>query len=178
MKFLAICFSGRIGSGKSTLTARMSEMLGWPRASFGDYVRSVAISRNSNVDSRLVLANLGGQLIDELGWNEFCARVLSSAGWVSPGNILIDGIRHVEAICTLRRLCLPASLFHIHIDLSDEMAKTRQIGKGVLELSGGERHSTEIQVRTSLAEIADLKLPATIMLEEQVRQVSDFLKAL
>ena len=41
---LVIGFAGRIGSGKSTLSSEVAERLGWRRASFGDYLRTVAKS--------------------------------------------------------------------------------------------------------------------------------------
>ena len=39
---LVLAFAGRIASGKSTFSMGLAQVLGWPRVSFGDYVRQVA----------------------------------------------------------------------------------------------------------------------------------------
>ena len=45
MKPVVLAFAGGIASGKSTLSSGVSRALGWPRVSFGDYVRRVARER-------------------------------------------------------------------------------------------------------------------------------------
>jgi cytidylate kinase len=37
---LLLCFSGQIGSGKSSASIAVAEALGWKRTGFGDYLRS------------------------------------------------------------------------------------------------------------------------------------------
>lgn len=45
MKPMVLGLAGRKGSGKSTLGKAIAEELGWPYASFGTCVRSVAAQR-------------------------------------------------------------------------------------------------------------------------------------
>ena len=44
MKAVGLGFSGPIGSGKSTVSSAVADILGLPRASFGDYI-SIVLQR-------------------------------------------------------------------------------------------------------------------------------------
>jgi adenylate kinase family enzyme len=174
MKPIVIGFSGRQATGKTTLSAEVASRLAWPRVSFGDYVRAVARSRGMP-DSAVDLQEVGARLIEELGWEGFCRTVIAQADWALGQPLVVDGIRHAEALTTLRQLVHPTGLLHVHIMVSDlerrarlvlrEQARTHPVAER------SEAHSTEIQVVTVLPGIADLVVDGVQPTEENVRQV-------
>ena len=107
---VALAIAGGIASGKTSLAKALSERLAWPRASFGDCVREVAAEQGLGT-LRETLQAVGEALI-AAGWDSFCRRTLCEGGWRPGGPVIVDGIRHVEAIDHLRAV-LHLSLIHI-----------------------------------------------------------------
>jgi cytidylate kinase len=124
MRPIVVGFSGRRASGKTVLSTEVARRLGWPRVSFGDYVRAVARFRSASA-APVDLQELGASLIQEMGWEEFCRRVLAQADWAPGRPLVVDGIRHTGALATLRRLVCPTDLLHVHIDVSDQERQAR-----------------------------------------------------
>jgi dephospho-CoA kinase len=98
---LVVCFSRRIGSGKSSVTQTLANALRWPRASFGDYVRARVADRGGDPSSRKELQNLG-QMLVETDPSGFAAAVLQARGYKRGADLLVDGIRHVAIKRRLR----------------------------------------------------------------------------
>jgi hypothetical protein len=92
---LLLCFSGQIGSGKSSVSAAVAEALGWRRTSFGDYLRSEITLLGGNPDSRKALQDLGQKRVDE-DPKSFCRDVLTAGGFKPGDNFVVDGVRHVS----------------------------------------------------------------------------------
>jgi transcriptional regulator with XRE-family HTH domain/dephospho-CoA kinase len=173
---LVVGFAGRIGSGKSTLSVEVARVLGWPRASFGDYLRTLA--RSSGLDeSREVLQELGESLIEQ-GAEEFCRAVLTHYGWSAGEPLIIDGIRHVEVIRALRKLVAPLEVRVIFLDV-DEKKRLERLQKFDETISNKlatvESHPTEHQVRETLPEQADLRLPGDRPIPELVATVVNWI---
>jgi cytidylate kinase len=169
---LVVGFAGRIGSGKSTISIEVARALGWPRASFGDYVRTVARSAGLG-ESREGLQEIGASLI-ERGVDDFCRAVLAQSGWNAGEPLVIDGIRHAEVIESLRKLVAPLEMRVVYLDVKDEkrlnnLRKREDAVAEELELVEG--HTTEEQVKNVLPELADLRLPGDRPLEELVATV-------
>jgi transcriptional regulator with XRE-family HTH domain/dephospho-CoA kinase len=156
---LVIGFAGRIGSGKSTLSSEVAKRLGWRRASFGDYLRTVA--KSSGLDeSREVLQQLGASLIEK-GVDDFCRAVLTHYGWSAGEPLVIDGIRHAEVVESLRKLVAPLDLRVVFLDVGDEQRLKRlnaQDERTAENLGLVEGHATEQQVKGLLPDLADLRL--------------------
>lgn len=168
-----LAFAGAIGSGKSTFSAAVAAELGWPRASFGDYVRAEALRRGLDGSSRDVLQTLGETLISE-GWDAFCAGVLSSAGWCTGSSVVVDGIRHVEAISTLAKLTAPSKLCLVYLEAPAAARAQRLRTRGVVneaERHRIEAHSTEVEVKSRLAELADLRVDTSVSTENVVQKI-------
>jgi dephospho-CoA kinase len=70
---LLLCFSGQIGSGKSSVTTAISAALGWRRAGFGDYLRSEIARLGGDPNDRKALQNLGQKLVEDDS-AAFCSR--------------------------------------------------------------------------------------------------------
>lgn len=173
MKPLAIGFAARPGSGKTTLSEDLAGHLGWPRVSFGDYVRSVAQERGLPA-SRDALQDLGALLIAG-GWGSFVQAVLRQASRAEHQGLVIDGLRHHMAVSTLRTAVEPLRLCVVYLDVPDRTHAERLKDRGIAnpdELVRIESHSTEVEVR-EIREIADV----TVVCEGPIREVRDILLA-
>jgi dephospho-CoA kinase len=164
----AVGFSGGIGSGKSALSDVVARALGWPRASFGDYVRSVA-SQRGLAATRETCQALGQELIDS-DTSGFCEAVLASVGW-SPGSpVVVDGIRHLRVLDILAGMVGPSGLTLVFVDTPrgarEGRLKTRDGHTQPLDVL--ERHATEFEV-ARLRERSDLILDG----ERPVKQLRD-----
>jgi hypothetical protein len=118
---MVLVFAGRLASGKSTLSAGVAGALGWPYVSFGEYVRQVARSRGLDW-SRHVLQELGAALIGQ-DCEGFCRAVLGQTDWDPGQPLVIDGLRHVEAVDVLRQLVAPSTLLLIFITVNEPARK-------------------------------------------------------
>ncbi len=179
MRPVVLGFSGEIASGKSHISSAMAQTLKAPRASFGDYVRLEA-QRRGLTASREILQDVGAQLISE-GWEKFCQSVISSTSWQPSQNLVIDGVRHIEAISTIRSLIQPMVLFHIFVEVDDSIREKRLLTKGIInkeQLAKLESHSTEVQVKTRLRSIADLIVDGSREEKDLVQEICKRIKQL
>ena len=168
---LVIAFSGKIGSGKSRVSAGVAAALGWPRVSFGDYVRSVARSQGLE-ETREVLQELGERLVAK-DVEEFCRGVLAHYDWSSGEPLVVDGLRHREVAKALSKLVAPLDLRIVYFDVDEATRKARLEREGIPaeRVEEVDAHSTEEQVRTVLPEMADLTLEGNRSPEELVNMV-------
>ena len=159
---LVVCFSGRIGSGKTSITQILSTALGWPRAGFGDYLRARIAQEGGDPDSRQALQDLGQSLVDA-DPDGFCLDVLKSAYFQPGGNLLLDGIRHVDIKNRITRLVAPSRTILIHLTLDDaellRRIKSRPQGSG--DLARAQTHRVESELVSSLPQIADRVVDAS-----------------
>lgn len=173
-----VCVSGGIGSGKTETSSKLAAHLGWERASFGDYVRSVAAQRGLPED-RSALQQLGEQLIGA-DLRAFCLAALEHGGWSAGRGLVVDGVRHVEALEMIRRLAAPLEVFFIYLSTPEDVRLGRlksRAGHDAQQLTELEKHSTEIQVK-SLHEVADIVLDGTLTVEMLVAKAAEYLSAL
>lgn len=169
---LVIGFAGKIASGKSTLSAEVAKALGWPRASFGDYLRIVAKS-SGLAESREVLQEIGASLVAK-DVEGFCRAVLTHYQWSAGEPLIIDGIRHAEVADALRRLVAPLELrvVYLEADEATRRARLRQSdGDWPNKLQMVESHSTEEQVKDRVPALADMRLPGNKPVVELVATV-------
>jgi dephospho-CoA kinase len=151
-----IAFSARIASGKSAVSLCVAAELNWVRASFGEYLGSLARQRGLGTE-RQTLQELGAGLIqsDPEG---FCRAVLEDAGWRRGYGAVVDGIRHAEMVDVLRRVADPLPVMLVFIDAPESIRHKRLQSRGVSleENARIELHSTEHQVQDLLPIRADL----------------------
>lgn len=165
--------AGKMGSGKSTVSHEFAESMGWPYASFGNYVRYVARQRGLNENSTEVLQEIGEALV-ETDPKGFCRSVLEYANWRPDQSLIVDGIRHVEITAALQQLTAPSKFVLTYVDVDENTRKDRLIReRGVrpeqLELL--EAHPTEAQVRSKLPQLADYRLNANVPVEALVNEL-------
>lgn len=111
---VVVAVAGRIGAGKSAVAGAVADALDAERTSFGRVVRGVAAERGLPQDRRSLQA-LGEQLIAQEGWAAFTRRVLPSG----TGSVVIDGVRHLDAVPALRGLASPRRFILVFVDAGD-----------------------------------------------------------
>lgn len=150
--------AGGIGSGKTEFARALTSRLGGQFVSFGDFVRAAAAERGLD-PSRAVLQDLGARLIAELGWQRFASAVLSP--WDRESPLVVDGIRHLEAVAAVRTCVAPFVFRLVFLDADLTLRKARLSGRpsDAENLPTIDAHSTEQAVH-SLRSAADLVLNA------------------
>jgi cytidylate kinase/transcriptional regulator with XRE-family HTH domain len=170
---MVLAFSGKMGSGKSTLSEHVAKALDWKRASFGDYVRKVAKDEGLDEDSRDVLQELGARLVKS-DPEEFCRDVLAEFDWRSGEPLIVEGIRHAEIVEALRRVVAPLEVRLVFLEVTDvrRIERLRIRDSEVVErLKQIESHSTEEQASTVLPEMADLRVSGDKSISELVLEI-------
>ena len=169
-----LAFSGGLGVGKSSLTKAVERKIGWARASFGDHVREVAGAAGRDDKDRSELQRLGQALI-LTNPDGFVEDVVKRAGGAE--RIILDGVRHVEALFTLRKKYQGATIKLVYLDAPSDVRRERYIEREHVErrlLARYEQDITEAQISRILPQYADLIIDATWPLELQVDKVAEF----
>lgn len=176
---MVLTFSGKIGSGKSSVSAAVADALNLPWVSFGDYVRKQAVVQLLE-PSRQHLQDLG-QTLFQADAVAFCKAVLSQTPDWQKG-VVVDGIRHVDVLNIIKRLVTPQQLIHIHLVLDEPMREARVTSReGVVEESELIRmnnHPTEVQVLELLPSVADVVVSSTGALDTVVEKVKTSVESL
>jgi hypothetical protein len=154
---------------------RLAEKLKCARASFGDYVRAVAGDRGLE-PHRDNLQAVGLELI-ESGWEPFCRAVLAHSTWQPGQSLVVDGVRHVEAVRQLRSLVAPSTVVLVYLRIDEELRRGRLSSREGQSGAAGETHDThptEDEVKTALPRLADLVLDGARPVDQLVDEIIDF----
>ncbi len=170
-----VAFAGKIGSGKTTITKSLADILAWRRASFGDYVREVARQRGLD-DTREVLQVVGTELL-RADIRGFCRSVLAHSGWRPGQNLLIDGLRHLETVEVIREITQAATFSIVFVKISEEVRLQRLLSREGSDerRTQVERHSSEAQVTSLLAGIADRTFDNDGLLQDTVSEIVEWI---
>lgn len=170
-----VSISGGIASGKSTLARSLADALGWPVASFGAYVRSVAIGRGLD-DTRANLQAVGADLVRG-GTDSFAREVLTAAGWHPSKPAILEGVRHLDVLDSIQRVVSPLDVVHVHVSTPDEDRKARALARGETDprFETDEAHSTERDVRNILPALASIHVDGTIAVDVGAQRVLSLL---
>jgi dephospho-CoA kinase len=169
-----IALSSRIGAGKSTIARAVSGRLGWPRVSFGDYVREAA--RNQGMqESRTTLQEVGESLVkqDAAGFTK--AVLLTVNFW---SGVVVDGVRHMEILHALENLVAPLPVNLIFVETDEQVRIQRLTDRGMTadEIKTADSHSTEVQVRGVLRQNAALRTRGDGDTSKTVDMIVEWLK--
>lgn len=170
---MVLAFSGKIGSGKSSISAAVAQALQLPLVSFGGYVRQQAQLLGLE-PTRQQLQDLGESLL-QADAQSFCAAVLAQAPNQDDG-LVVDGIRHESVLQILKKLVIPQQLLHIHITLEEDVRVERVIKRQGITTDEEEQrriinHPTEVQVADILPNLADITINSAGELDDVVNQV-------
>ena len=141
-----IAVAGRIRSGKSALTHRLSKLMLWRRVSFGGFLKHVAAAQGLS-DTRESLQELGKQYVSD-GVEVFVDRLLTHAQWKPGDPMVIDGIRHLSVLQALRDRVRPLPVVLVFIDLGEQERQYRldSLGLPASETVAWDQHPTELDV--------------------------------
>lgn len=166
-----LAFSGQIKSGKTTVSRAVAEFLGCGRASFGDQVRATVLKKGL-ATTRENLQEVGEYLIAS-HLEDFCHDVLAQVGESEGSHLVVDGIRHLEALECLRKLTAPRRLHLVYVDTDDTIRERRHLENSPIDLplDAYETHSTERQVQSIIRTHADLVVNGSRDLKSAVQQI-------
>lgn len=176
---LIVCFSGRIGSGKSSLSCSVAERLGWRRVSFGDYVRAEVRRQGGDPSSRQALQDLGEKLVST-NIEEFCRNVLNMSCASCSDNLIVDGVRHISVQDTISSVFQNETVKLIHLTLDDSERYSRIISRdgNSLDLERAENHPVEAELRDTLPSIADLIIDSRKSFDENILEILEFVQSI
>lgn len=169
---LLLCFSGAIGSGKSSVSTAVANALGWQQNGFGDYLRREISRRGGDPNSRQALQDLGQQRV-EADPAAFCRDVLAEGGFTPGADFVIDGIRHVSIFDILAQVSKPSQARLLFLQAEDGTRATR-VGtrSDAQDFARASEHRVEEELRDALPHHADGVVNAEQSLD---RVVSDCL---
>jgi cytidylate kinase len=148
-------FGGPSKSGKTNLGRRLAQDLRLPFASFGDFVRKEAKRKGLREPSREQL-QVTGLSLATTDMAAFCRAVLEDGGFVPGRGLVVDGIRHISAVSTLRALIPDQPVKVVFLESSVE----DRVGRSSLSRAQLERldsHAVESETM-AIRNIADLVL--------------------
>lgn len=162
-----LCLAGGIASGKTTVgKALAASSRGAHLCSFGDVVRRQALRQGTPSD-RASLQAVGATLV-AAGWPAFVDLLLED----TPGRaelLVVDGIRHVEAVTELatRFPNTPVRLIYLRAD--------RDVIAGRLHQRGEPEAVLDHPIESSLHEVAaaaELELDSSLPVDELLSQIT------
>lgn len=167
-----VAFSGGVESGKTTISRMVAQTLNWPWASFGDLIRREAQERGQDAPSRQLLEDLGQALVDS-DVEGFVNKFLRMSGWQASGQLIVDGLRHVEVLQSLRQTVAPVPVIVVVIEADINLRRSRLARSGRDEdLTAIDTHPAECQTFTKLPKYAEFTIDATKELEISVHDVA------
>jgi shikimate kinase len=170
---VVLAFSGRIGSGKTSISREVAKSTGYKYASFGDHVRQVALYLDLDASRREVLQDLGWFLARYP--EQLCRRVLQQADYQQGEPLVIDGVRTVEVLEVLRSQVAPSRLLLVYVAADEDtlIDRARHEGRYPTNLHLLEQHPIEEQTLTTLPEKADIVVrnDDSYPIKEAVREI-------
>lgn len=170
---LLLCFSGQIGSGKSSVSTAVAETLGWRRTGFGDYLRSEISRLGGDPKDRQTLQDLGQNRVDA-DPVAFCRDVLSAGGFAPGDDFIVDGVRHVRIFEILAEVGAPSHARLLFLGALEIIRVARVEARADAEdFARASTHRVEAELRDELPQQADGIINAEQSLD---RVVSDCLE--
>lgn len=160
---MIIGIAGPIASGKSTLARALAQEFSFKLIAFGEYVRHEAQARGLDVADRKVLQDLGQSLVDE-NVRSFVRGVFERAKIEAADRVVLDGVRHrsvwdeiVDFALSRRSI---AKLIFLEMPEAERRRRLGARGMSYDQLVVQDRHASEADVHSWLAERADLRVDA------------------
>lgn len=165
---LLLCFSGQIGSGKSSVSTAVAAALRWHRTGFGDYLRGEIARLGGDPDDRKALQDLGQQRVRDDS-EAFCRDVLAAAGFRPGDDFVIDGIRHVGIFEILSDLGRPSEPRLLFLGASEAIRNDRVQSRGdAQDFTRASIHHVENELQDALPQRADAIVDAGQALDQVV----------
>jgi len=158
-----ILFAGLSKSGKTTLAKKLAESLRMPFSSFGDYVRKEAQHRGFTDSASRQLQELGLEMVKK-DIEGFCKGVLEEGGYLVGRGLIIDGIRHMDALAAIKTLApgQPVKLVYLESSMADRMKRSSLSARELQEIDSHPVESDRILLKSA----ADLVLSTSAETDE------------
>jgi len=171
-----VVFGGSSRTGKTTLARRLAAYCHCKYVSFGDYVRQQAHGRGILSPSREDLQDLGQQLVDA-DINRFCQGVLDTVQVSSGQRLVIDGIRHIEALGAISNISGGQPIKLIHLYAPTEVRESRRQHEGGFQtLQAMDGHPIERQTNRQVKDSAALVLDGSGDLDTNFSRILEWLQ--
>lgn len=152
---LLICFSGQIGSGKSSVSAAVATTLGWRRTGFGEYLRNELSRLGGDPSDRKALQDLGQRRVEDDS-TIFCRDILAAGGFKPGDDFIIDGIRHVAIFEILAALGKPSQAKLLFLGAIETTRNARiQPRADAQDFARASMHRVEAELLDALPKRAD-----------------------
>lgn len=150
-----IALAGPSKSGKTTLAKRLAASLRVPFSSFGDHVRKEARRRGFSSAPSHQLQELGLEMV-KTNIEGFCKAVLEEGGSAAGHGLILDGIRHMDALAAIKTLApqQQVKLVYLESSVADRMERSSFSARELEEIDS---HPVESD-RVLLKSAADLVL--------------------
>lgn len=157
---LLVCFSGQIGSGKSSVSAAVAAALGWRRTGFGDYLRGEIARLGGDPNDRKALQDVGQKRVED-DPAAFCRDVLAAAGFQPGDDFVIDGIRHVAIFEILAAVGKPSEARLLFLGAPETTRNVRvQSREDGQDFARASTHRVETELQDALPQRADALVDA------------------
>ncbi|MDP9423336.1 MAG: hypothetical protein M3Q19_11005 [Pseudomonadota bacterium] len=179
---VVIVLSGAIGSRRSELAEKLEQRLHWPRVKFSNYIKQRIQADGDDPDDRLMQQQYGQRLVQN-HLKAFVEGVLAMApNWqLEGGNLIVDGLRHVEVLLVLRELLADESeILYVHVkpDPLRRESGARERGLNEQDMYRYDRALSEAQMNRILPAYADLEVDASLGIGLAVQDIEKQLKEL
>jgi cytidylate kinase len=165
---LLLCFSGQIGSGKSSVSTAVAAALGWRRTGFGDYLRNEIAWMGGDPNGRKALQDLGQKRVEDDS-AAFCRDVLTAAGFQPGDDFVIDGIRHVAIFEILAAVGKPSQARLLFLGALETTRSARvQTRADAKDFMRASTHAVETESQDALPQLADAVVNADQALDRVV----------
>jgi dephospho-CoA kinase len=157
---LLLCFSGQIGSGKSSVSTAVAAALGCGRTGFGDYLRSEIARLGGDPNDRKALQDLGQKRVEDDSAT-FCRDVLTAGGFQAGDDFVIDGIRHVAIFEILATAGKPSEARLLYLGVPETTRNVRvQSRDDAQDFVRASTHHVETELQNALPRRADAVIDA------------------
>ena len=176
---LLVCFSGKIGSGKTSTSRAVASELGCGHASFGDYLRHEASELGRDPSCRKSLQDLGQSRIDQDA-KSFCSDVLAAGGFVPGEDFVLDGIRHVKVLPHLASISAPSEirLIFLNADAGLRSVRVADRAAGVPDdFDRATNHLVEADMEAELPMAAHATIDSSLAEREVITQCLSLIDA-
>ena len=169
---LLVCFSGKIGSGKTEVSTALARALACQSTSFGGYLRAQIAERGGDPECRRSLQDLGQSRIEQ-DTDLFCRDVLAAGGFVPGHDFVLDGVRHVAVLPHLARVAAPSEVRLIFLEAGLELRSIRageRSGSARQDFNRAARHVVEADMEAGLPSAADAIVDGSLPVAEAVSE--------
>lgn len=178
---VVIVLSGAIGSRRSELADKLAARLHWPRVKFSDYIKERIGEAGDDPEDRLLQQQYGQRLVQNQ-LKLFVEGVLAmNDGWQADGNLVIDGLRHVEVLLMLKEVLPPppaTRLYYVHVRPDPLKRESGARDRGIQEqdMYRYDQALSEAQMNRILPAYADLEVDASLGIGLNVQDIEQHLR--